>query len=86
MKSKKQLKKELHQLIDSIEDEHVLNVLNDDIVPFVIQTRVKEADAGGDDLTTEQISILEDRFREMESGEYLTMNDFKKAMSKWLTE
>ncbi len=86
MKSKKQLKKELHQLIDSIEDEHVLNVLNDDIVPFVIQTRVKEADAGGDDLTAEQISILEDRFREMESGEYLTMNDFKKAMSKWLTE
>ncbi|WP_152270555.1 hypothetical protein [Agriterribacter humi] len=86
MKSKKQLKKELHQLIDSIEDEHVLNVLNDDVVPYIIQNRIKEADAGEDDLTEEQIIILEDRFREMESGEYLTMNDFKKAMNRWLTK
>ena len=86
MKSKKQLKKELHQLIDSIEDEHVLNVLNDDVVPYIIQNRIKEADAGEDDLTVEQIIILEDRFREMESGEYATMNDFKKAMNRWLTK
>ena len=86
MKSKKQLKKELHQLIDSIEDEHVLNLLNDDVVPYIIQNRIKEADAGEDDLTQEQIIILEDRFREMESGEYLTMNDFKKAMNRWLTK
>lgn len=86
MKSKKQLKKELHQLIDSIEDEHVLNLLNDDVVPYIIQNRIKEADAGEDDLTEEQIIILEDRFREMESGEYLTMNDFKKAMNRWLTK
>ena len=61
-------------------------MLNDDVVPYIIQNRIKEADAGEDDLTEEQIIILEDRFREMESGEYLTMNDFKKAMNRWLTK
>ena len=31
MKSKEEIKAELHKKIDSIEDEHTLNVLNDDI-------------------------------------------------------
>ncbi|MDX2047415.1 MAG: hypothetical protein SFU87_11555 [Chitinophagaceae bacterium] len=82
MKSKKQLKQELHKLIDSIEDEHVLNVLNDDIVPYVIQNRAKEED--NEDLTEEQLKELEEKFKEMEAGEYATMADFRKAMGRWL--
>ncbi len=49
MKSKEDLKKELHALIDTIDDEDILNVLNDDIVPYVIENRTKEKDDEEDD-------------------------------------
>lgn len=85
MKSKEELKKALHNLIDSIEDEHVLNVLNEDIMPYVIKNRTKGIDAE-DDLTEKQLSELDEAFKEMEAGEYATMADFRKAMSRWLTK
>ena len=50
MKSKEELKKVLHALIDSIEDEHILNVLNDEIVPYVIENRTKEKDDEGQEV------------------------------------
>jgi hypothetical protein len=49
---KEELKQKLYKLIDSIEDEHVLNVLNEDVVPYVIENRTKEK--VDDDLTEEQ--------------------------------
>lgn len=86
MKSKKQLKKELHQLIDSIEDEHVLNVLNDDVVPFVIQSRIKETDAGEDDLTAEQEKELKKAMGEADRGETISFEEFKEQTEQWLTD
>jgi methyl coenzyme M reductase gamma subunit len=85
MKSKKQLKQELHKLIDSIEDEHVLNVLNDDIVPYVIQNRAKEAEEE-DDLTEDQLKELEEAIKEADRGETVSYGEFKKVMSRWLTK
>jgi len=85
MKSKKKLRKQLHKLIDSIDDEHVLNVLSEDIIPYVIKNRSKK-EGDEDDLTEEQEKELEEGFKEMESGEYATMADFRKAMSRWLTK
>jgi methyl coenzyme M reductase gamma subunit len=85
MKSKKQLKQELHKLIDSIEDEHVLNVLNDDIVPYVIQNRAKEAEEE-DDLTEDQLKELKEAIKEADRGETVSYGEFKKAMSRWLTK
>lgn len=86
MKSKKQLKKELHQLIDSIEDEHVLNVLNDDVVPYIIQNRIKEADAGEDDLTAEQEKELKKAIAEADRGETISFEEFKEKTEQWRTD
>ena len=85
MKSKKQLKKELHQLIDSIEDEHVLNVLNEDIVPYIIQTRI-ETDAGEDDLTVEQEKELKKAIAEADRGETISFEEFKEQTEQWRTD
>ena len=86
MKSKEKLKKKLHKLIDSIDDEHVLNVLNDNIIPYIIENRSKERDESEDDLSDKELVEMEKAFEEMEAGEYATMADFKKAMSRWLTK
>ena len=56
MKSKEELKKELHQLIDSIQDEYTLNVLNEDVMPYIIESRTKELDE--DNLTEDQQNEL----------------------------
>jgi hypothetical protein len=81
MKRKKETKK-LKKLIDSKEGE---NVLNEDAAPYATSKRLKESDEE-DNLTEEQMADLDKAFEEMENGEYATMADFKKAMSRWLTE
>lgn len=86
MKTKQELKEELHRLIDSIEDEHVLNVLNEDIVPYVIENRTKEMDEADDDLTEEQEKELQEAIAEADRGETVSYEEFKKAMFRWLTK
>lgn len=83
MKSKQQLKEELHNLIDSIDDEHVLNVLNEEVVPYVIQNRSTQTD---DDLTTAQQQELEEAITEADRGETVSFEEFKASMDKWRTE
>ncbi len=83
MKSKEALKKELHAMIDSIEDEHTLNVLNDDIVPYVIKNRTKQQDEEIDDLTEEQERELEEAMRQAEAGETITEEEYLNATARW---
>lgn len=85
MKSKKKLKEELYKLIDSIDDEHLLNVLKEDIVPYAIKNKFGKPEKD-DDLTEEQVKEFDEAVKEMEAGEYATMREFKKAMSRWLTK
>ena len=85
MKSKEDLKKELHALIDTIDDEHILNVLNDDIVPYVIENRTKEKDEEEDDLTPEEEKELAEAIRQADAGETMTFDEFKQKMSGWHT-
>ena len=81
---KEELKQKLYKLIDSIEDEHVLNVLNEDVVPYVIENRTKEK--VDDDLTEEQSKQLEEAIKEAEEGKTMSIEEFKQRMSRWLTE
>lgn len=83
MKTKEELKQELYKLIDSIEDEHVLNVLNEDIVPYVIKNRTKETDEAGDDLTEEQLQRLDAAVRQAEEGKTITLAEFNHRMAGW---
>lgn len=39
MKSKEEIKQALHQLIDTLEDEDLLQQLMGDVVPYVIENR-----------------------------------------------
>ncbi len=82
MKSKEELKKELHALIDSIDDEETLNVLHDDVVPFVIGSKVKESGAE-EFLTPEQEKELEAAIKEADNGETISWEDFLNATKQW---
>jgi hypothetical protein len=77
------LKKNLHELIDSIEDEHTLSVLHEDIVPYVIENRTKEADDVEDDLTEEDLKELDEAIEEIDRGETISFEEFKKNMEEW---
>jgi Ca2+-binding EF-hand superfamily protein len=82
MKSKKKLKEELHKLIDSIDDEHTLNVLNEELVPYV-KNGTKKVDE--DDLTEEQERLLNQAIEEADRGETVSFEEFKKRMDRWRT-
>jgi hypothetical protein len=84
-KKKEELKQKLYKLIDSIDDEHVLNVLNEDIVPYVIENRAKEPDKAEDALTEEQLKELDEAIAEVDKGETITYEEFKKNMDEWRT-
>lgn len=83
MKTKEELKQELYKLIDSIDDEHILNVLNEDIVPYVIENRTKEMDEAGDDLSEEQLQRLDAAVRQAEEGKTITLDEFNRRMAGW---
>jgi hypothetical protein len=88
--NQEELKKKLHELIDSIDDEHTLSVLNEDIVPYVIENRTKEADEEADEaednLTEEQLKDLEESIAEADRGETISFEEFKKNMEEWRTK
>ncbi|HEY8894760.1 MAG TPA: hypothetical protein VIM79_08085 [Niastella sp.] len=81
--NQEELKKKLHDLIDSIEDEHTLSVLHEDIVPYVIENRTKEADEVEDDLTDEDLKELDEAIEEIDRGETISFEEFKKNMEEW---
>jgi hypothetical protein len=85
MKSKEELKKELHKLIDGIEDEKVLNELNEDVVPYIIEARKLDTE-GEDELTEEQMKVLNVAIAEADRGETVSFEEFKESMDKWRTE
>ena len=83
MKTKEELKKELHSLIDSIQDEHLLNVLNDDILPYIIENRAGAQDAEEELLTDEQIKKLDEAILQADEGKVMDLNEFKRKMATW---
>ena len=83
MKTKEELKKELHYLIDSIQDEHILNVLNDDIVPYIIENRAGVQDAEDELLTDEQLKKLDEAIQQADEGKVMNLEEFKQKMATW---
>jgi hypothetical protein len=86
MKSKEEIKAELHKKIDSIEDEHTLQVLNDDIVPYVLENRTKEKDDDVEELTEAQEQELAEAIKEADNGETVSWDDFLKSTQQWRTK
>ena len=84
MKSKKEIKAELHKKIDSIDDEHTLNMLNEDIVLYAIENRSKEKEEE-DDLTDEQWEKLKEAIQQVKDGKTITLEEFY-SKKQWHTK
>ena len=81
--SKEKLKKELHELIDNIEDEAMLSMVKEDIVAYQ-----KKETAFDDlsDLTTEEKAELEESATEDPDKDSISFEDYKKEMKQWLSK
>ena len=86
MKSKEEIKAELHKQIDAIEDEHTLNVLNDDIVPYAIENRTKDKDEEDEELTEDQKKELDEAIRQTKNGETVSWEEFLNSTQQWRTK
>jgi hypothetical protein len=82
MQSKEELKKELHLLIDKIEDDAILNVLMEDIVPYAVRRKTDILD----ELSEEQQKDLALSIKESENGDNYTMEEFVKITERWRTK
>mgnify|MGYP001555450495 CR=1 FL=1 len=78
MKSSKEIKKELHEYIDEMEDEETLWILREDMVEY-LKKGVKE----DNELTKEQELQLEEAIRQADAGETISLEEFKNKMSTW---
>lgn len=85
MKSKQQLKDELHKMIDSIDDEHSLNLLNEEIVPYLIENRDKEG-YSSEALSDEEEQELNEAIRQADAGEVISWDDLLKKTERWHTK
>ena len=84
MKTKEQLKKELHEYIDSIIDEETLMMVHEDVAAY-LNKNLEEA--GEEDyLTEEQEKQLEEAIRQADAGEFVSEEEYLKATARWQTK
>lgn len=79
--SNEKIKKELHKIVEEIEDETALQMLYEEAVEY--KTASKE---DKDELTEEQWGLIEKARNEIKEGKYHTYNDVKAHFDKWLTK
>jgi hypothetical protein len=85
MKTAEQLKKELHEFIDSINNEEILMMVHEDVSAYLKKDTAKETDED-DELTGEQEKELEEAIRQADAGETMSFDEFKRKMSGWHTK
>lgn len=81
MKSSAQLKKELHEYIDGIDDEESLWVLHEDVVEYLKKEKGKREDE--DYLTEDQENQLDEAIRQADAGEFVSEGEYLKATARW---
>ena len=78
--SKEKLKKELHELIDNMEDEAILNMVKEDIVEY------QKAETTFDDLsdlTPEERAELEESINEDPDKDVVSEEEFNNYIQAW---
>ena len=78
--NKEKLKKELHELIENIEDEETLIMVKEDIVAY------KKTGAGFDDLsdlTAEERADLEESIKEDPDKDVVSEEEFNNHIKAW---
>jgi len=82
MKSSEQLKKELHEYIDNIEDEKTLMMVHEDLVEYLKMGKVGQNEED-DYLTEEQKKQLDEAIRQADAGEFVSEEEYIKATARW---
>ena len=80
--SKDILKKELHDLIDNMQDEEVLSMLKEECT-FYSTSKQKDIT---DDLSPEQLKELEEQLKEDPLKDTVSLDEFKEATARWRTK
>lgn len=73
----KAVKTKIYQLLETIEDEAVLNQVMEDVAFYAAK---KDA---VDELTVTQLKELDKAIEEADNKETITWGDFKKEMKEW---
>ena len=81
--SKEKLKKELHELIDNMENEQLLNMVKEDIVAY---QKTETAFDDLSDLTHAERAELEDLANEDPDKDTISFDEFKKEISEWVSK
>ena len=85
MKSSKEIKKELHEYIDSIDDEETLWMVHEDVVEYLTKKKETVLEAE-ESLTAGEISEINKGLEQIENGETVDWDEYLKATSKWQTK
>jgi ClpP class serine protease len=81
--NKEELKKELHSLIDNMEDEELLNMVKEDIVAYQTENKKDFDDLSG--LTPEERKELEELATEDPDKDTISYEEFKQHIQGWRT-
>ena len=86
MKSSKQIKKELHEYIDRIDDEETLWIVHEEVGEYLKKDKVKLEDNTEEVLTEEEISEINTGLQQVKKGELVDWDEYLKATSRWQTK
>jgi predicted transcriptional regulator len=75
-----EIKKQLHQYIDLLEDETQLNILNETAEAYISNHN------GSDTLSEEQIARLKKSIKEADEGKVISNDEMNKRIKGWLTK
>jgi len=73
----KEVKSKIYRLIDSIEDENILQMVMEDVVYYASNKDIT------DELNEEQLKELDEAISEADNNETIDWDDFKKEMNEW---
>ena len=73
----KEVKSKIYQLIDSIEDENILQMVMEDVAYYASNKDIT------DELSEEQNKELDEAISEADNNETIDWDDFKKEMNEW---
>ena len=73
----KEVKSKLYSLVDTIEDENILQMVMEDVAYYASDKDVAA------ELTKEQLKELDEAISEADNNETTDWNDFKKEMNEW---
>ena len=81
--SKEKLKKELHELIDNMENKQLRNMVKEDIVAY---QKTETAFDDLSDLTHAERAELEELANEDPDKDTISFDEFKKEISEWVSK